>query len=600
VAITYAEEFDKIRGERENALSSRRSTFYTEDDAELEKADMERILFGDGTNYGVLHLSYAVYRQIYVLSGRSTTMPVFNDFAVARGMYEDVFKLCVTTGGDGDGGLYPPISSGSTIGGMTFNKGSKWIVGHNLGTTATGTGILQKCQPVVDAVGTAAIRNADKRGPYTTQSAANSAMAADRGTGFLGRRTDNSEVYSITDTTTNVTEWWIGKDGLDDPDDFEQSTTFFTALLSLHASMADAVAIVNLENDLVTNTNNAILEEFKIAFPEDSGLEDMLADVTELAEKVAEWVTYFGAFTDPTPVDQRDEINAKLADVNSLITPIITRMTARMTELPDLLGDAETGSNKYLAFWIEKLVSKLDGGPYSVLNGIPSMLTSAEDQIKAVDKEVKIFSEDLTEYLTTPTFTFNSAIDLYSLENEYIRSTLDVNWKMNLGANKYKFFVKPLSAITFPIDNSVPWGDEDMVWIVDSYPDDYTILLNKYRIDPAPTEPIIYRVMSFDTDEGPTGGFDRQDTFNTSSRQSDLISDEIPFTQLADIADKGSVIQVGSEEGLTANSCLCINGSSDLVSIANISEDKYLLKAFIGTITSVRIMKSVYLPRDRI
>jgi hypothetical protein len=64
MAVTFNDEYQKALGERGLALVSKRFAIQMGIDANARKEDLEKILFGDGINYGIVSVLSLYYAQI--------------------------------------------------------------------------------------------------------------------------------------------------------------------------------------------------------------------------------------------------------------------------------------------------------------------------------------------------------------------------------------------------------------------------------------------------------------------------------------------------------------------------------------------------------
>jgi hypothetical protein len=114
-----------------------------------------------------------------------------------------------------------------------------------------------------------------------------------------------------------------------------------------------------------------------------------------------------------------------------------------------------------------------------------------------------------------------------------------------------------------------------------------------------PVVTTMFRVISFDTNEGNAGDFQRTDTFNTKSKQTDIISEDLPFTQQPN--EKGpdgvmrSVISFNEETAkqIKERDFLWLN-ESEIAQIIGVSDSNYMLDTDYGTIVSLRKLMGIY------
>jgi hypothetical protein len=186
-------------------------------DTNAGREDLEKILFWDGFNCGIVSILSLYYAQIWQGQGRKTSKPLLHNFDLAKSQYQAYFASSVTVAGDGAEGLHPPQADNPSAEQDDTDVNSIWLTTHGLDIDPTDTGINQLVQTLLDTIGLATSANGDGRGPYTTQVLAQAQSAKDKGSGVLGLRTENSEVYS---TGTKTLQWWIGQNGVDAPDSY--------------------------------------------------------------------------------------------------------------------------------------------------------------------------------------------------------------------------------------------------------------------------------------------------------------------------------------------------------------------------------------------
>ena len=311
---TYSIEYEKAREVRSNAVMAIRSVRTLKEEAETRRDDLLPILFGQGTDQGIMSIIALYMEQARLTAGRKTSTPDFSsDYAT---QFKSDLALCVTGSGDGDDGLYPPeIIEGqpSEKAQKDFNKNSKWLNSYSLESVAAASskGIKQFCQDVLTAVGTSALTNAD--------------------------------LISVLD--------------------------------SLLTSMNSYKT--NLENTLSALANKgAILEEFKVELPTDeSRLNSALTKIIGDIELITSYKTYFNAISTGTS-SNRAAINTKLEDLKTDCNALITYYETASSQSTLELGDVNSGIRKSLIYWTEELVKKPDG-VYTTLEVIPQLLSDA-------------------------------------------------------------------------------------------------------------------------------------------------------------------------------------------------------------------------------
>jgi hypothetical protein len=584
---TFIDEYKKALGERGLALKGKRSAIRVGVDADSRRVDLEKILFGDGINYGVVSILSILYNQIWLGTGKKTTKPSLHNLATAKSQYQVDFALSVTIGGDGSGGLHPPQTDNPDAGQDDVDPNSTWLTDHALETEPSGTGFLQLAQSLTTLIGIVASANGNGRGPYVSQAVAQAQAQIDRGSGILALRTENSEVYS---TGTTTIQWWIGQNGIDTPDNFTFGANLNSALTNLKSNLNSLVLCLQQEQDMLNGANGDIFQEFNIDLPNDSlTLGVLIPQMQIFLDQLQGYINYFSQFSDPSPAANQQEINNKLSEVLTYLSSVNSVIANRESNIPGLLGDANSGVNKHLTFWVTAVVAKPDG-PYILILAAQDMLIRSQSNLEEKDSNLNFFTSDHAEWIeTTPIQQiYNRAV--MNLDQETINHwETDIVWNIVMSANKYKVLSMPLSQLARPLNNA-SWNDSSGQWIMDMLPT--TFLRNILTITP-PSETTLFRTIVYDTSQGAAGDFARMDGFDTQSPQSDIVSDSISFTQLENTEAGQSVIRVDSLVGLKNRAFLWIN-EARVAQVMAVKDDQYVLDTNYGTINSVQILFGVY------
>lgn len=584
---TYSDEYEKAREVRSNAVMAIRSVRNLKIEAETRREDLLPILFGEGTNQGIMKIISLYMEQARLTAGRKTSTPDFS------GDYETQIKsnmaLCVKGSGDGADGLYPPeIIEGqpSEKAQKDFNKNSKWLNSYSLeGTSSpTGKGIKQFCQDILTAVGTSALTNADHRGPYPSQADAESQAQTDRGSGYLALRTENSEVYLEASGEPDAETWYIGKNGIDAPDNYTFKADLISVLDSLLTSMNSYKT--TLESTLPALANKgAILEEFEVELPTDeSRLNSAVAKIINDIELITSYRTYFNAISTGTS-SNRAAINAKLEDLKTECSALITYYETASSQSTLELGDVNSGIRKSLIYWTEEFVKKPDGA-YAILEGIPQLLSDAEFQLSNADTRLNAFSSDVNSWLSVPSVlgVFNQAV--LNIDKSIKRWETHIMWKNVLPANKYKILRKVITSFV-GITND-PWQVQDEVVITEL--NEAGFLLTEHIITP-PTQHTLFRV--FACDEDGSSFIKRADSFNSYSEQSDIISKPISFSELPKQEDC-SCLHITEEKMPFVETDFVIINDSALAQVQSVSENDLRLDDDYGEINSIKKLFGFY------
>ena len=590
---TYSTEYEKAREVRSNTIMAIRSVRTLKEEAETRRDDLLPILFGQGTDQGIMSIIALYMEQARLTAGRKTSTPDFSsDYAT---QFKSDLALCVTGSGDGDDGLYPPeIIEGqpSEKAQKEFNKNSKWLNSYSLESAeaASSKGIKQFCQDVLTAVGTSALANADHRGPYPSQADAESQAQIDRGSGYLALRTENSEVYLETSSSSSSSgelaaeTWYIGKNGIDTPDNYTFKADLISVIDSLLTSMNSYKT--NLENTLAALVNKgAILEEFKVELPTDeSRLNSALTKIIGDIELITSYKTYFNAISTGTS-SNRAAINTKLEDLKTDCSTLITYYETASSQSTLELGDVNSGIRKSLIYWTEELVKKPDGS-YTILESIPQLLSDAESQLQNADTRLNAFSSDVNSWLSVPEVmgVFNQAV--LNIDKSIKRWETHIVWKNVLPANKYKILKKVVTS--FSGINNDAWDIQDPTVIVEL--NEAGFLLTEHIITP-PTQHTLFRV--FACDEDGSSFIKRADSFNSYSEQSDVISNPISFSELPK-QEECSCLHITEEKMPFVETDFAIINDTTLAQVRSVSENDLRLDDDYGEINSIKKLFGFY------
>ena len=590
---TYSTEYEKAREVRSNAIMAIRSVRTLKEEAETRRDDLLPILFGQGTDQGIMSIIALYMEQARLTAGRKTSTPDFSsDYAT---QFKSDLALCVTGSGDGDDGLYPPeIIEGqpSEKAQKDFNKNSKWLNSYSLESAeaASSKGIKQFCQDVLTAVGTSALANADHRGPYPSQADAESQAQIDRGSGYLALRTENSEVYLEASSSSSSSgelaaeTWYIGKNGIDTPDNYTFKADLISVIDSLLTSMNSYKT--NLENTLAALVNKgAILEEFKVELPTDeSRLNSALTKIIGDIELITSYKTYFNTISTGTS-SNRAAINTKLEDLKTDCNALLTYYETASSQSTLELGDVNSGIRKNLIYWTEELVKKPDGA-YTILEGVPQLLSDAESQLSNADTRLNAFSSDVNSWLSVPSIlgVFNQAV--LNIDKSIKRWETHIVWKNVLPANKYKILKKVVTS--FSDINNDAWDIQDPTVIIEL--NEAGFLLTEHTITP-PTQHTLFRV--FACDEDGSSFIKRADSFNSYSEQSDVISNPISFSELPK-QEECSCLHITEEKMPFVETDFAIINDTTLAQVRSVSENVLRLDDDYGEINSIKKLFGFY------
>jgi hypothetical protein len=593
MSVTFNDEYKRALGERGLALLGKRFAVQMGIDANTQREDLEKILFGDGISYGIVSVLSLYYAQIYQGQGKKTSSPPLHDSALAKTRYQADFSLSVTPEGDGVGGLHPPQVDNLAAGQDDVDVNSVWLTTHGLDAEPTDVGINQWIQTLLNTIGVAASANGNGRGAYTTYDLAQAQAAKDRGSGLLGLRSENSEVYSTGATTL---QWWIGQNGIDTPDNYSTKAVLISGLTNIKNGLNNMVNLFQTIRAMLQGERRTVLDEFKVEIPlgDISALSSAVSQFQNFSSEIQGHIDYFNRYSDPSTSAERPAINARLEAVKTYVQNIVNETDNRCAGIPTLMGSASSGLNKHLTHWIKEVVKKPDG-PYAKILGSQTMLEIAEVNLQKKNESLNFFEQNRERWME-PTL-IQAIYDRAVLKSDRTIKRIETDIMLNLiqAANKYKVLSMPFSEIPTPLSNA-EWDESSGAWVANKLESGF---LNNIRTILPPTATAMFRVVSFDTNEGDAGDFQRTDAFNTKSKQTDIISEDLPFTQQADAAGpdgvKRSVVffTEAAAKQIKERDFLWLN-ESEIAQVIGVTDSNYMLDADYGTIASLRKLTGLY------
>lgn len=594
MATTFNDEYQKALIDRGLALSSKRFAVQMKEDAIKRKDDLELILFGDENNYGIVSVISLYYAQIYCGTGKKTSKLELHNFTTAKSQYQSNFALSVTAAGDGQDGLHPPQKDNPASGQDDVNSDSVWLTGYGLEEKASGTGLIQNIQTLLKIIGVKAVKNENDRGVYNNEEAAKLEASKDRGTGILGLRTENSEVFQKGDH-----QWFIGKNALDSPDDYTLKDQLLAVLKDVINNLDTFISLSSTTLDILKGQKCGIINSFNIELPiqDIPELEKTINQFRSFLHAMQSYHDYFVQYTHPSPKIDREKINEKLEEVKIYVQSMIMAVNTRCDGLPNLMGNTQTGLIKHLSHWVTKLVKKPDGA-YSMLLGAEEMIKMTNKDIDKKNENLLFFEKNKNRWIQASSITaiYNRAV--FNLDKTIRRFETDILWNLIQSANKYKIISKPFSKVKNSLSND-EWDRAVEVWVTDKT--DAGLLKTTLTVSP-PTESTIFRVVAFDTEEDDPGHFHRMDVFDTRSKQSDIVSDNLPFIQKENISvmDASGYVSrtaIGFNKetvGLIKEGDFLWLNEAILAQVIGIGEEECMLDSDYGKIASVRKLFGFY------
>jgi hypothetical protein len=202
--------------------------------------------------------------------------------------------------------------------------------------------------------------------------------AKDRGSGLLGFRTENSEIYS-----TSATQWRIGQNGIDTPDNFTTKAVLISGLANIRNELNGMVSLFKTTLAMLQGEGRAVLDGFKVELPvgDIPALDQAVSQFQNFSSEIQSCINYFNQYSDPSPSADRSAINAVLESTKTYVQNIIDEVNNRCEGIPALRGNAASGLHKHLTHWVSEIVKKPDG-PYAMILGSRDMLAMAEANIQ--------------------------------------------------------------------------------------------------------------------------------------------------------------------------------------------------------------------------
>jgi hypothetical protein len=580
--------FDALE-KRNLALNQKKFAIKLKQDAVVLRDKINAILFGDTDNYGIVSVIQQYYKLLRLGNGVSTSKPSFADLQTAKNQFINEFALSVTVLGDGAGGIYPPDPQTPSTGTEKPDPDSVWLTNFEAESSPSATGIAQRIDELLTAVGIEASQDSDYRGSYTSAVLAQQAIAAQKGSGILGIRTENSELN--TNTIGIETAYSIGRGGLDTPDSFSMKTQLLNAL----SNVISALDAWKNQSEIILKTLNGakaeIITEYKIDLPfnDRNAVSASIDQAAYFIQTVQEFITYFSGFSNTTSAN-RAAFNTKLNELKDYVGTVLNGISDRCNDIPALMGDASAGLKKHLVFWVKEATRKSDG-PYALLSAADNMITNSGKKMQEQDERLNFFDQDKTRWILAPNLTLIYDDHILDLDKTVKEKRITLIWEPVVSANKYRILIRPFNEAKINLTNDL-WLNAEEHWITAKVPE--TGLLRNTFTLPAPGIPVIARMIAYDSNEGTAGDFDRMDGFDTRSPQTDIVSDGIPFAQLKDISG-ATVLSVNKAEKLREQQLVWLNNSI-LAAVFSISEDVIQLDRNYGVVESVKKIFGLYVP----
>jgi len=591
----YNEHHLKALEARGNALASKKFALKMKEKALADKEEMNRVLFGDKTDYGILSVIKMYYEAIAYGNGIKTSTPCFtHGLGSAKEEYAANLEKSVSPEGDGEGGVHPPDPKTPSSGVDEINNESVWFKGFSPDNAPTHNGISQYLERLAAVIGVEARNIADNRGPFITLEQAETERNNQRGSGVLGSRTENSEIVT---GAGNPPVYYVGKNGVDFPDAFTDKNE----LLGAVGKTVKAVDLWRTQHEFIIHILNGdaepagdkagwdILTEYKVELPvgDIKSAESYVSFAGDWMDLLKNYAKYFDGFPDTassTDADTRAEFNGKLNSLKKNLEGIREGVNKRCGEILGLFDDVGKGVLKHLAFWAGKAAQKPDG-PYALYAMSEAMLSDAEAKITRADKDLNFFDGYKARWLMKPSPVTAYETPVLDLDGVTVKEKkLTVSWGMVLPANTYCLLMKKASNIN-NFSNDLWDTCEKELDVCDETPE--TGLVRTEAEIPLPNEPVFFRVVAGDVGEN------RMGRENTCSPQSDIVGEPIPFSQLENRTGL-TVLSVDEKYGLRDMQYLLINGN-EIIQIKSVSKNSVQLVCdYCGAVSRINKVYGYY------
>jgi hypothetical protein len=227
--------------------------------------------------------------------------------------------------------------------------------------------------------------------------------------------------------------------------------------------------------------------------------------------------------------------------------------------------------------------------------GAEIMQSMAESNIQKKDDDLNFFEQDRNRWIEAAVIQAVYDRAVLDLDQTIKRFETDIMWNLIQSANKYRVLSKPFAEVPLPLSNA-EWDESSGAWVMDKLESGF---LNNVRTITPPAQSTMFRIISYDSTEGGLSSFPRTDGFNTKSKQTDIISDALPFAQEADASGpdgvKRSVVSFdeSTAKQVRERDFLWLN-ESEIAQIIGISDSNYMLDTDYGTITGIQKLTGLY------
>lgn len=540
MSVSIQDIINQALENRAIALSSLSASLKEKESKEEELGFYYKYLFGDGgNNLGVINILEIYYKELDISVGRTTSRPALQGgINSSKNLWISAFDNAIKFQGDDANGFYPPDTQ-TNIGDLNFNTGSNFLT-TNGDNGETQGGIVVDILNAIEKIGEEASQNDNSRGSFNTESEAEELRDETKGSGILGKRTENSEVFN--DGTEEEPEWKVGKNGIDNPHWYNDGKDFENALQSIINELEiyeTHIGSIKSYLEFIENGEHAQFEEAGMS--ENMPIDD-INRITTLENNIQNFISdlqeeleYFSSFTASDDISNQPNYNENVFNnklqntVPNLLNSIRTTLQSRANVVGTNIdfNNTEGSFRKWLVFWIKQAIGKFDGALVTI-NGIrDNTIPNAEKSLENANEAIEtLFGDDFTRFLIRPEVFaafYNPEIDEET--GEVISKNTGLIWSANLAANRYNIYRRNVTTSTSLLSNDTQWQESDRIKQFVDLNEAETMVRSDYTDKNVSSGIYVYRVKSFDTNELPKAK-DRLDTVlnkNTSSPQSDVV-----------------------------------------------------------------------------
>lgn len=585
--MTFLEKLENLRNSRTLALNSKKSLLDAQATAEEGRDFNYRYLFGYDGDIGINDLIALYYQEMYLGVGRGSTTPSLKDNLDIT--WKTRLELSITTAGDGS--IYPDSNSDG-VADKQINTYSAWLLNNGDNGIETG-GIVALCTAVKNTVGSDATQTANGRGPFGSNPAAIAHAEATKGSGLNGKRTENSDVYSIGIPPDEL--YYVGQNGTDYPHYFNtpERTNLLAQLLTVKSGIDSYITKIEGISNTITsidNDENQLFADMQIN-DESHFATNILGDPSDISALTTtldgyqdDIDTYYAYFSQFTPSDNISDqsgynqttFNTNLDNVTTLMNSITSSLQNRADDVLDKSGSITQGLKKYRYFWIAENIRK-PISPLLTLNGIESSLVDIEQWIDNANEALGILLNNADQYISTPVVYATCPDPLIDPKTGEIDTTrIKIIWSPIIFVPKYKIYRKDITGLS---PNNDEWAETYFyLWHIKLNEETNQIRAIYYDESFNTGKLYQYRIQAYDgNSEGDASELDQiDDNFESKSLQSNCY-DPINIYNITSITN-GLIIASGHniEEG-------------DYVAIIGTSVNGYYLVDYIDPDNNIQL-----------